>query len=200
MTRGEGLQRYTIRAAIICLAVLSSVAGAKGQTCEEFHGTTPQAALAYLKQDRTTLEPWCINMAVAIFGGHPYAPAKKTLLEYIDFKRPFPIGKPGPTGGQYPAADVLSDYGQSVVPDLKAILTSDDKNVQSRLNAVSVWFWISPKPLTVAFVAQAAKDAGDRDAGEKLANLAALLPKYCHKEDQPECEKALSDPAAYLNK
>lgn len=51
-----------------------------------FEGKTSQAALAYLKQERTTLEPACIYNAILILRSDGYKRAIPTLVQYLDLK------------------------------------------------------------------------------------------------------------------
>jgi hypothetical protein len=164
--------------------------------CQGFEGKTSQAALAYLKQERTTLEPACIYDAILILEGDRYKPAVPTLLQYLDFKNPDAEiahkARTGPTADFYPAADALSYFGDAVIPAMQQVITSEDSTKVSRLNAASVYFALRPKPSTIALIAKAARDTGDREAGGALAGLAAQMAAHCDKAEQDDCKKALN--------
>jgi hypothetical protein len=175
-TRGEGLSRLCG----ICVLMASGLmAQQKVPQCQGFEGKTSQAALAYLKQERTTLEPACIYDAILILEGDRYKPAIPTLLQYLDFKNPDAeiahTARVGPTVNFYPAADALGSFGEMVIPAMQQVITSEDFIKVSRLNAASVYFWLKPKPSTLAFIAKAARDTGDRETGDALAGLAAKM-------------------------
>jgi hypothetical protein len=164
--------------------------------CQGFEGKTSQAALAYLKQERTTLEPACIYDAILILRRDSYKPAIPTLLQYLDFKNPdaeiVHQARVGPTTNFYPAADALGSFGEMVIPAMQQVITSEDSNKVSRLNAASVYFWVKPKPSTFAFIAKAARETGDRETGDALAGLAAKVVNHCDKAEQDDCKKALN--------
>jgi hypothetical protein len=138
--------------------------------CQGFEGKTSQAALAYLKQERTTWEPACIYDAILILRRDSHKPAIPTLSQYLDFKNPdaeiVHQERVGPTTNFYPAADALGSFGEMVIPAMQQVITSEDSNKVSRLNAASVYFWLKPKPSTIAFIAKAARDTGDRETGD----------------------------------
>jgi hypothetical protein len=100
--------------------------------CQTFKGKTPQAALAYLRQERTTLDPACIYDAIVILRAYRYKPAIPILVQYLDFKNPDAeiahIARVGATTNFYPAADALGSVGDSVIPDMHRVITSEDAN------------------------------------------------------------------------
>jgi hypothetical protein len=164
--------------------------------CQTFKGKTPQAALAYLRQERTTLDPACIYDAIVILRAYRYKPAIPILVQYLDFKNPDAeiahIARVGATTNFYPAADALGSVGDSVIPDMHRVITSEDANKISRLNAASVYWSLQPKPSTIAFIAKAARETGDRDTRDALAGLAAKMVNYCGNAERDDCKKALN--------
>jgi hypothetical protein len=180
----------------LCSHTCGLIAQEKVPKCQGFEGKTSQAALAYLKQERTTLEPACIYLAILILEGDRYKPAIPTLLQYLDFKNPDAEiahkARTGPTADFFPAADALSYFGDEVIPAMQQVITSEDANKISRLNAASVYFSVKPKPSTFAFIAKAARDTGDRETGDALAGLAAKMVNHCDKAEQDDCKKALN--------
>jgi hypothetical protein len=181
---------------ICVLTACGVMAQQKVPKCQRFEGKTSQAALAYLKQEQTTLEPACIYDAILILEGDSYKPAIPTLLQYVDFKNPdaeiVHTARVGPTANFYPAADALGSFGEMVISAMQQVITSEDSNKVSRLNAASVYFWLKPKPSTFAFIAKAARDTGDRETGDALAGLAAKMVNHCEKTEQDDCKKALN--------
>lgn len=170
--------------------------------CLGFDGKTRQEAASYLKQDPAKLEPICIEKALRVLAAHLSPPLnvseKEIFLQYIDFKveRPKEIPLPvrlGPTAGEYLGADALTHFGTWVIPDLKTILIDDHASKRSRINAAKVYFGIEPHAPTIAFVSNAGRDAGDRDAGEELAHLASLMVAHCAKDEQDACKNALGN-------
>jgi hypothetical protein len=78
-----------------------------------------------------------------------------------------------------------------VMPAVQKVITSEDANKASRLSAASVYWSIEPHPSTIAFIARAAQDAGDRESGDALAGLAAQMVNHCDKAELEDCKKAL---------
>ena len=172
--------------------------------CQSFEGRTWQAALAYLKQERTTLEPACIYDAISILRNDTWSNRYKQeipiFLQYLDFKNPDAeiahTVRVGPTDDFYPAADALGSFGDPVIhaiviPAMQKVIRSEDANKVSRLNAASVYWWIEPHPSTIAFIARAAQGTGDRETGDALAGLAAQMAAGCDKAELDDCKKAL---------
>jgi hypothetical protein len=148
-------------------------------TCHTWDGTTRESARQYLKQDRATLEPACIYDAIQLLREDHTTATRKILFGYIDWRRELPRRAPreavfmSPTDGDYPAADALSfNADDSLIPELKVIMQSEDKNATSRINAARIYFILKPFPPTVAFIADAARNAGDRQAGESIGLMA----------------------------
>lgn len=90
-----------------CLFCGSIEAQRVAPTCHSFDGKTSEAALAYLQQERSILEPACIYDAIRILDENRYRPAIETLFHYLDFEKPEAPGAPhihtmGATGGHSP--------------------------------------------------------------------------------------------------
>jgi hypothetical protein len=169
--------------------------------CQGFQGTSRSEAVDYLRQDRTALEPICIENALRILAKRRSGPSNATereiLVKYIDFKVErvgVPLsGRVGPTSKEYIAADALVDYGKLVIPDLKAILINDDASKRSRVNAAKVYFWMAPNAPTIAYISKAGRNAGDPEAGDELTHLASLMVRGCAKDEQDACRNALGN-------
>lgn len=184
----------------LVMLLFASAFHALALECQSFAGTTPQAALKYLQQERASLEPACIDLSIGIVRQARYAPAIETLFKYIDFRKPGgrpdipPPARIGPTEGAYPAADALDGFGTSPVPELKKVIEDDSASKVARFNAAQVLFWITPGPSSIAFIYTAGQGAVDRDAGAALSHLAELAVPYCSKEQANDCKKAVGKP------
>jgi hypothetical protein len=166
-------------------------------TCHSFDGKTSEAALAYLQQERSILEPACIYDAIAILDANRYRPAIETLFHYLDFEKPEAPGAPhpvtmGPTAGAFPAADALARFGNSVLREVKEVVRDDREPPLSRLNAAKIYFHIFPDPATVGFITKAGHEAMDPVASKELIHFARLTVNYCQPDQREECKKALN--------
>ena len=180
----------------VCL--LSGSVGAQrvAPTCHSFDGNTSEAALTYLQQERSILEPACIYDALGILDTNRYKPAIETLFHYLDFEKPEAPGAPhpvtmGPTAGAFPAADALARFGNSVLPKVKEVIRNDVEPPLSRLNAAKIYFDIRPEPATVGFIAKAGHEAIDPASSKQLIHFAQLTVNYCQPDKREECKKAL---------
>jgi|SRR3954464_9802092 len=91
----------------VCLFCDSSEAQRVAPTCHSFDGKTSEAALAYLKRERSILEPACICDAIKILDDNRYRTAIGILFAYLDFEKPEAPGAPhtptmGPNSGSIP--------------------------------------------------------------------------------------------------
>lgn len=157
----------------------------------------PAMMLAYIKQDRAALDPSCIERAIHFLGLTRYKPALPALIDYLDAKAPGPpfLGKPGPTGGLFPAAGALEAFGSTAAPALKKAILDDNERKLVRVNAAKTYIHIFRRHEAsgIAFIAKAARDSMDRDAGEALMKVAEDEAKNCFAKDPKVCEDALKE-------
>ncbi len=153
--------------------------------------------LAYLQQDRGTLPYSCIETAMRGLAKAQYKPAIKTLIEYLDLKRPGPpyIVRPGqPTAGLCPAAVALSKFGDAAIPPLKRAISSDENSKLSRLNAAETYLsMVRDQPAAISFVTKAARSSLEQETGDALMRLAEHAAKGCREKDQQRCQEALDE-------
>jgi len=192
------LTRYTRTWPVLGLAIFAAASSASALTCKTFTGTTPQAALAYLQQDRSTLEPACIDQAIGIVKVAHYVPAIAILFTYLDFKKPTdipglpPIAHPAPTSGRYPAADALGVFGASIIPDLQNMIQNENAVKITRINAAAIYFFGSPTASTVKFIYAAGERAADQDTGGDLRSMAKNMVRYLPKDEQEDCKRSFA--------
>jgi hypothetical protein len=195
------LTRIVILSATAALLTATSSFGSEPEhitfTCLGFEGTTPESALTYLRQDRATLEPECINHAISLLREQTTVSALDVLLGYMDFEEPVAPGVPhnvrglGPTGGAYPAVDLVARFHSRAIPGLKKIIADEDATSLSRINAAKAYFAVSPKSPVISFIARTAHRALDPKLSKDLAHLAELMVDYCSAEDREACKEAL---------
>lgn len=160
----------------------------------------PSALLAYLKQDRAGLDARCIQTSAHTLGLARYKPAIPVLIDYLDVKEPGPpfLGKPGPTGGMFPAAEALAGFAGAAVPALKKAILDDNDRKLVRENAAATYIFISFFSLheerpALEFVIKAARNASDSDAGKALMKVAEFWAKRCTAKEAKSCEDALKE-------
>jgi hypothetical protein len=157
----------------------------------------PAIMLAYIRQDRAGLDRGCIERAIHFLGLTRYKPALPALIDYLDAKAPGPpfLGKPGPTGDLFPAAGALEAFGSTAAPALKKAILDDNERKLVRVNAAKTYIYISlrDEAPAIAFVAKAARNSMDRNAGEALMKVAEDEAKNCFAKDKKVCEDALKE-------
>lgn len=184
-------------AGVCLLCAMKTEVQRTGLTCSGFNGTTAEAALAYLQQDRATLEPECIYRAIGILRGDQCKPSADVLFRYLDFETPVPPGVPhqanasSPTGGIFPAVDLLCSFGESVVPRVKQAIRDDGQTTLSRLNAAKIYFALDNGPTSIGFIAKAAHDATQPAAAKELLHFAEIAVGYCAADKKEQCKQAL---------
>jgi hypothetical protein len=162
-----------------------------------FERTTPESALTYLRQDRATLEPECISHVINLLREQTTVSTLDVLLGYMDFEEPVAPGVPhdvrglGPTGGAYPAVDLVARFHSRAISGLKKIIADEDATSLSRIYAAKAYFAVSPKFTAISFIARAAHRALDPKLSKDLTQLAELMVTYCSAEDRDACKGAL---------
>lgn len=153
--------------------------------------------LAYIKQDRAALDSRCIERAIYAMGLALYKPAIPTLIDYLDYKAPECCLTHAlrVTGGLFPAADALGGFGSAALPSLKKAILDDNERKLVRVNAAKTYIYISlrDEAPAIAFVAKAARNSMDRNAGEALMKVAEDEAKNCFAKDTKACEDALKE-------
>lgn len=161
--------------------------------------TDAVSALAYLQKDRALLDPACIETALDRVALEQYKPAIPTLLHYLDFLPPrnFPFTHHmGPTGGEYPGVEALSQFDEKdVLSGIQKVIRDDDVNTLSRVNAAILYFFKWPDGETIRFIVRVAQSAIDPASSQALLVLAETAVKYCPISEREECKKAFETQA-----
>ena len=128
-------------ALIACLLFASDVL--MSADCPVVTGVTPTAIVAYLGRNRAFLDPKCVVATIQQLGQSEDKPAIRTLVEYLDFRRPstqpellgIKVADSIPLGDPYPAIAALAEIGNDAVPALLGKL-GEPATMTFRANAV----------------------------------------------------------------
>jgi len=162
-------------------------------TCADLQNATPQKTLAYLQQDRSTLNPQCIDTALRKLIPYRYMPAIPTLIQYLDFKTLSLARNGQPLGGAYPAATALGQIGELAIPDVKAAVKNESLNRSQRRNAAALYAegLSQDTPGIIKFLMQASKESKDAQVAFDLIDMATTIANYCPPNIQKQCSDAL---------
>jgi hypothetical protein len=177
-------------------------------SCPQLAGSKSEQMLEYLKGDRPSLSPECIEFALTRLGADRYLPALDAIISYLDFRRPGTTSV-GPdvlvrpqwaTGDGFPAARALIDF-KAMVPDLRptavshlvsAIGISSTPDLV-RTNATEVLLFMNDDPSrSISALTQAGKASEDQASAQLLRDAARKLAIRCRRpETRAACEAAL---------
>jgi hypothetical protein len=154
-------------------------------------------ALAYLQQDRRNLTSACVVKAIAAINKDVSPQAIPTLANYLDFKDRMhgPIYDPytqGPTGGIYPAVDLLARFEHFAVPALKQAVEDEDLSKMARLNAERALFSINKRSQTLRFFIKTAQASQHPDVAAALTAFAKEAARACIPEEVQQCSDAVN--------
>jgi hypothetical protein len=95
----------------------------------------------------------------------------------------------------FPAADALARFHTAAVPALKKAILDDNERKLARVNAAITYIFIFMRDEgpALAFVAKAARNSLDRDAGDALMKVAQDEAKNCFAKDPKVCQDALEE-------
>jgi hypothetical protein len=155
----------------------------------------PAVMLAYLQQDRAVLDRTCAGRAIHALGLKEYKPAITTLIDDLDFEAPEPPSAVHLANSMFPAADALARFHSAAVPALKKAILDDNERKLVRVNAAITYIFVSLRDEgpALAFLAKAARNSLDRDAGEALMKVAEDEAKNCFAKDPKVCENSLKE-------
>ncbi len=184
--------------ALLCL-LGSARAGLAKETCGKLEGAEGQKLLEYLQRDRAGLEPDCILYALNQLGDHPFAPAVKTLVSYLDVP-PWRTDIGGVlhevTGRTmfFPAVVALAGIGKPAVPALMDAIGGSDLSEMARKNAVQSLQFIHGGDVSqaVAVLVRASRAAKDPVASARLLDTARETAARCPDLLKDACQRALT--------
>jgi hypothetical protein len=184
-----------IYAAICCLTCAQFMKAGDG--CPELEGKDTATHLEYLHGDRPKLAAACVVAAIKYLGVKPHsAQASAVLIEYLDYPDPRYEGRAGKGSTilyGYPAADVLSSFGRSVVPELLVVIAAANSSELLRRNAaftIGLLYGLTrPDPIDV--LVSAAHEQVDPIAANRLMDQARWLAARCIPEYRNACENAV---------
>ena len=163
-------------------------------SCPKLASANSAALVDYLQNDRSALEPPCIEFAIARLGERAYVPAADVLTSYLDFKIPIPNPSHYSHGIQwmpeYPAARALSSIGLSATASLIKAIGSGASSPLLRSNATDVFEVIdraNNATETVAILYRASQSAADGGARGWLFDAALRVANHCHPDLRAAC-------------
>lgn len=192
-------QKILLVTLVVCPWLPAQIITTRCNESELADSAKPAVALAYLSQDRATLSSACLIKAIRNIREYDYKPAIPVLTKYLDFRMPPPFAPfdpltRQPTGGLYPAADVLARFGEAAVPALKAAVNNDDLNKIERINGAEALFSAGAnKPQAIRSTAKAAQSSQDSDVAGALRKLANDMARNCRPEETKQCQDAAND-------
>jgi hypothetical protein len=131
-------------------------------------------------------------------GENDYKAAIPVLVKYLDFRMPPPFTPYNPltqqpTGGLYPAADVLARFGADAVPALKAALGDEQLHSEGRSNAAKALFVLTAdKAQVIGLTMKTARLSGDPETADMLKKLATTMVAHCKPDEVQLCRQALN--------
>jgi hypothetical protein len=167
-------------------------------SCPKLDAAESSGLVDYLQNDRSQLEPSCIEFAIARLKDRAYVPAANVLTSYLDFK------VPRPSSGivvvhelrfkqEYPAAEALVGIGLPAVGSLVRAVGNIESSDVLRENAEDVILFIyNRNPAAIALVRQASKAAPDANTAARLFESAIRLARKCSPDWRSACEAALN--------
>jgi hypothetical protein len=184
----------------ICIFVVSLSAGVAygaDHPCEELKNGTASQRIKYLRGDRATLKPACVDFAIEALSHESSLAAADVLVSYLDFRSSRSqaeavshlLWKP-----EYPAAEALVEMGSPATESLvRAIASADSSDIQ-RTNAGDVLILINGgHPMNaIRLLRERSKSAPDTATSARLFESAIRLSRQCPDEIRSSCEAALN--------
>lgn len=175
--------------------IVAPAVHAAEQPCQELkHRTAPQF-IEYLRGERATLRPACIEFAIDALSKEGYPPGAEVLVSYLDFKslKQADMWTPLLWKWEYPAAQALFLIGTSATDSLVRAIAGADSSEVLRTNAEDVLLLINrddPKN-AIRILRQRSRSARDAGTAARLFESAISLARRCPHDHY--CELALSD-------
>ena len=127
----------TVRVSVALVGALWLLGGVSpifaASVCADLENKKPESRLEYLQGERARLDRNCVLYSIEQLGNGRYVPAIKTLVGYLDYRKPDPPGFGDPaaphvvshpewSGSLYPAGTALAQIGKPAVPQLVDVI------------------------------------------------------------------------------
>jgi hypothetical protein len=170
------------------------------ETCSKLEGAEGQKLLESLQRDRAGLEPDCILYALNQLGDHPFPPAVKTLVGYLDtppWTNDIP-GIPHEVTAKtmfFPAVVAVAGIGKPAVPALMDAIGGPDLSEMARKNAVQALQFIHSGEISQAIGAlvRESRAAKDTVVSARLLDTARETAARCPDLLKDACQRALTE-------
>jgi hypothetical protein len=192
----------TLLGALSLLGGISPIFGAPA--CGDLENKKPESLLEYLQGERSRLNRDCVLYAIEQLGNGHYAPAIKTLMGYLDYRKPDPPNFGSPTaplirghsewsGSIYPAGTALAQIGKPAIPQLAEVIAEASTSDLVRNNAGDVVFAIYREDPAegIAAMVSAAHTKSDPMDSLRLMDQARRQAGRCSPQRRNDCENAV---------
>jgi hypothetical protein len=192
----------TLLGALWLLGVVSPLFGAPA--CGDLENKQPESLMEYLQGERSRLNRDCVLYAIEQLGNAHYAPAIRTLVGYLGYRKsdppnfgspaaPLIPGHPEWSGSIYPAGSALFQIGKAAVPQLIEVIADASTSDLVRNNAGDVVFGIYREDPAqgIAALVSAAHAKTDPMDSLRLMDQARRQADRCSQQRRNDCENAV---------
>ena len=198
----------TVRVSVALVGALWLLGGVSpifaASVCADLENKKPESRLEYLQGERARLDRNCVLYSIEQLGNGRYVPAIKTLVGYLDYRKPDPPGFGDPaaphvvshpewSGSLYPAGTALAQIGKPAVPQLVDVIADAATSDLVRNNAGDVVFAVySADPAEgIAAMVSAAHAKTDPMDSLRLMDQARRQAGRCAQQWRNDCENAV---------